>query len=641
MSLDHEGEDYFCNNCSIHYSTSGGYVDFLGNNDFYAGEATQADMRSLIQDIDSLGYDEALDRLYKKYPYLANYINDIRRGDWICHCIGKNTLCALDIGSGLGNLSEMLSYTFQQVYALEAVRERVEFQVRRYKNASRSNIITVRGNALQLPFPDNYFDLVVCNGVLEWVGSMNTKLGPREAQLAFLREMRRVLSSNGCLYVGIENRFGIWFLLGAKDHSGLRYTSLIPRKLADIVVKRYGNVGGIYGDKSIKKKEKRGYYEYTYSKWGYQKLLKEAGYNFKAFWVYPSYNSPFFAGRLGDKPGLKGIVRYFKDNTSKFKTLLSLLEKTDNSFIAFCASLLTPSFLFFCYKDTFDTTFDDIILENSMLKNYTVVSGGHTIMYIIYDKKGIPKKIAHLKRYKYSLPETVPVIDKTHPQTHDSSQRVWIENWYHGRKLNPLDPTEVKMAVEWLFEFQHKNCGSKMTGDDILLEINAIKVGLREVADFNTPQNNAWLDQYATYVSNFNFNKTAEHGDFWYGNILFDGKLNKLNVIDWEYFNREGNPLYDLGFFILNAMLSPGDSEEEFILNLKRSGRFSSIIGPIEDKIRSHFGFDIDIVKLFPYLILRFVVTKSTERKLKDKTIIDYDKMLDKHKKLLGILAKI
>ena len=75
----------------------------------------------------------------------------------------------------------------------------------------------VRGNASQLPFPDDFFDLVVCNGVLEWIGVINDTVEPREAQIAFLQEVKRVLSRRGCLYVGIENRFGLPFFLGALD----------------------------------------------------------------------------------------------------------------------------------------------------------------------------------------------------------------------------------------------------------------------------------------------------------------------------------------------------------------------------------------------------------------------------------------
>jgi SAM-dependent methyltransferase len=268
-SLNPGIKSYDCNHCHKSYLIHDGYVDFLGQvDDFYAGEIPQNDMRELIKEIDSLGYSEALKRLSLKEPYLKSYIEDERRGDWICHCFGgrrnNNNRRCLDIGSGLGNLSEMLSHYYDRVYSLEPVPERIEFQKRRFKNSNINNVTIVRGNALDLPFPNDYFDLVVCNGVLEWVGIMNTDRPPREVQLSFLREVKRTLSDKGCLYIGIENRLG---------------------RAANFLVKRYGRSGGMYHDTSSRenKKEWRGYRTYTYSIIGYNSLFRKAGFKFKSY----------------------------------------------------------------------------------------------------------------------------------------------------------------------------------------------------------------------------------------------------------------------------------------------------------------------------------------------------------------------
>ena len=194
-SIVTKADGYLCQNCVSFYSLRDGYVDFMGDVEFYAGEISQQEIQKLIEDIDLRGYDDGLTLFFKSNPHLQDYITDIKRADWVCHCLGKNNLRCLDIGSGLGNISEILSYTYQQVYSVEAVRERIEFQKRRYKNSKRLNITIARSNGLELPFQDNYFDLVICNGVLEWIGTMNANVPPREAQLAFLREMRRVLQT--------------------------------------------------------------------------------------------------------------------------------------------------------------------------------------------------------------------------------------------------------------------------------------------------------------------------------------------------------------------------------------------------------------------------------------------------------------
>ena len=51
-------------------------------------------------------------------------------------------------------------------------------------------------------------------------------------------------------------------------------------------------------------------------------------------------------GKLDDKIGLKGFIRYFKNTAARFKFALSILEKVDKSILGMIASLFTPSFLF-------------------------------------------------------------------------------------------------------------------------------------------------------------------------------------------------------------------------------------------------------------------------------------------------------
>jgi SAM-dependent methyltransferase len=623
---------YQCKNCGNHYFLQDGYVDFLGDIDFYAGEITQQEMHTLLADIDSSGYDHAMIEFFRRHPALQDYVIGTKRADWLCHCIGKNRLRCLDIGSGLGNISELLSYTYQQVYSLEAVKERIDFQKRRYKNSARTNITIARGNAFELPFPDNYFDLLVCNGVMEWIGMMNSSLPPRQAQLSFLHELRRVLSDEGCLYIGIENRFGLHFLLGAEDHSGLHYTSILPRRIANFIVRNFGYSGGIYGDRSKKEKEKRGYYTYTYSIFGYYSLIRQAGFKFKSYWVFPSYNEPYNSGRLDDKIGLKGHIHYFKNSTPRFKLVLSLsaLEKLDKSVIAMFASLFSPSFLFYCYKNEIKESLDDLIVTNAKLKNYTTISHGTAIKYILYDKKGEPLKVVHLKRGEYRIPKSIPFHDKTQPQiSRDPSELTWIENWIPAKTINPLKLDEAEMAIQWLINFQNENHTTSLTENDISTETNALKQDLSRVPQLEAVKYVQWIDNYESYIRSLNVRKTAEHGDFFYNNILLDSTTRKIVVIDWENFRESGDPFYDFVFFIINAMVFRDDkSDVEFRSNLEGAGKFSSIMRALQIRINAHFGFELNFDILIRYVILRFTIRKFLEAGIYDGTFIQFNKML-------------
>jgi hypothetical protein len=467
--------------------------------------------------------------------------------------------------------------------------------------------------------------------MLEWVGMMNTNLTPREAQLSFLREVRRVLSDKGCLYIGVENRFGLQFLLGTNDHSGLPYTSLIPRSIASILVRKYGHSGGIYGDKTIKQKEKRGYYTYTYSILGYSSLFKQARFKFKSYWVIPGYDEPYFSGNLDDKIGLKGFMQYIKNITTrtKFKVALSILEKLDKYILCIITSLFIPSFLFYCYKNEVAESFDNIIASNTLLKSYTVFSGAKEIAYILYNKKGKPVKIVRLKRYGCHLPTTMPFRDKTLPNSYGQLERAWMESWIDGRRINPLKFNEAQMAIEWLIDFQNKTRSTAMTKNDIYSEVNAVRTNLLQLPNLNIPLYRLWLDDYESYIGTLNINRTSEHGDFFFGNILIDSKTQKVNVIDWEYFRERGDPFFDFVFFIICAMQSPGYSADEFQQNLNGCGKFSHTMDKLQCKINNHFGFKLDMDKVIPYTTLRYIVRNQLERGTHDKMVILFNKTLN------------
>ena len=619
---------YSCQDCKCLYSISKGYVDFLGNLEFYAGEVSQSEMQTLIKEIDALGYEEALHRFLKQNPSLADYITDFRRTDWLCHCLGKNNLRCLDIGSGLGNISHLLSYNFQEVYSLEAVKERIEFQKRKYKNSNRQNITVVRGNALELPFEDNFFDLVICNGLLEWVGVMNTILKPRDTQLSFLREVKRVLSKNGCLYIGIENRFGFQFFLGARDHSGLRYTSLLPRGLASLFVKCFGKKGGIYGDQSLKKKENLGYNTYTYSARGYRSLLQEAGFKFKPYWVYPSYNKPHFSGKLDDKIGMKAFLKNFNYSFIKGKIPLSIIEKLGKTISSLFVSLFTPSFLFYCYKNNPQESVEEIIYRDTNLKNYTTFSTGEDILYLLYDKKGIPVKSLRFKRFGGEFPKKLSFHDKTQPFL-PNTERMWLEDWFSAKTVNPMKLEDMTASIDWLINFQNNNNLTPLTNEDIISEVDKIRNSLENLSHFNKKQCHKWIDNYQSYIETLRINKTAQHGDFWHGNILVDASTHKVIVIDWNYFRKEGIPLFDFVFLLIQGMKSSHFILEEFESNLNGTGRFTPIIIELKNKINKHFGFELQLDILIPYVMLCYTIRKQLERGPNDKWVIYYKKILD------------
>jgi 2-polyprenyl-3-methyl-5-hydroxy-6-metoxy-1,4-benzoquinol methylase len=173
----------------------------------------------------------------------------------------------LDVGAGLGIISTEIA-RHHRVVALEGVWERAQFIAIRKKQDRLQNLTVLNGDLNSVDLGEEQFDAIIVNGVLEWVGLFDLAAPPEQVQLHFLQSLRRLLTPRGIIYVAIENRIGWSMFLGSEDHSGLKYTSLMPRFLARWVC-AHGS--------SYRSRFNTGYRTYTYSYWGYKKLFGRAG----------------------------------------------------------------------------------------------------------------------------------------------------------------------------------------------------------------------------------------------------------------------------------------------------------------------------------------------------------------------------
>jgi ubiquinone/menaquinone biosynthesis C-methylase UbiE len=73
---------------------------------------------------------------------------------------GGDELC-LDVAAGTGHVSRALAPHVRAIVALDAVEEMLVQGVEQARDSGLRNIVFQRGQALELPFPDDIFDLVV------------------------------------------------------------------------------------------------------------------------------------------------------------------------------------------------------------------------------------------------------------------------------------------------------------------------------------------------------------------------------------------------------------------------------------------------------------------------------------------------
>jgi glycosyltransferase involved in cell wall biosynthesis len=127
----------------------------------------------------------------------------------VCPLEGKRVL---DIGAGSGHMARALAKAIGPAGEVQAV------DVLDQRLVTDGYGFTLVEDT-KLPFPDESFDVVVSNHVIEHVGD-------RDDQLRHLREIRRVLGPEGVCYLAVPSR---WVLL--EPHVRLPFLSWLPRTL--------------------------------------------------------------------------------------------------------------------------------------------------------------------------------------------------------------------------------------------------------------------------------------------------------------------------------------------------------------------------------------------------------------------------
>ncbi len=129
----------------------------------------------------------------------------------------------LDVGSGRGKfLREMAKLGFRG-FGVEINPGYIE-EAQKLAVAEGVSVNIMRGNAENLPFPDNYFDFVNCGEVTEHVND------PERV----CNEIFRVLKPGGKCYISFHNRFGIY-----DYHYRAHFINWIPRSWTEPILKLF------------------------------------------------------------------------------------------------------------------------------------------------------------------------------------------------------------------------------------------------------------------------------------------------------------------------------------------------------------------------------------------------------------------
>lgn len=325
-----------CPGCGRSWPVREGVVRFVEGYP-YGGEISREQLLQLTEKARETGWREAVSAAFQdRDPGRYDSIASGARAGFLPLLPVSPQGVVLDIGAGLGAVAQVLAHHYGTVCCLEPVAERLRFLQLRMEQEGLKNMKLVQAALPCLPFPDATFDAIVMMGALEWVGEWMEELHPRQAQLVILEKLRSKLKVGGVLLVGIENRFGYTSFRGRRDHSGLPYTSLLPRWLASLAVRLAPS------DYRTPGSAREGYRTYTYGLGGYRKLLEEAGFREVSFyWPHPGYTFPKWVFPLQNRALLRHVVgeRPWKRKAAQLAASLGLVP------------LLTPDYLILAKRE--------------------------------------------------------------------------------------------------------------------------------------------------------------------------------------------------------------------------------------------------------------------------------------------------
>jgi SAM-dependent methyltransferase len=233
----------------------------------------------------------------------------------------------LEIGAGMGAITETLCQKCKNVVSVELSKNRASSIAQR--NQDKENLEIIVGNLNDIDFGDRKFDYITLIGVFEYATLYTNTENPFND---FLNNIKKYLKEDGKLLIAIENQFGMKYFLGApEDHTNIKYD-------------------GITGYKNGRKTAR------TFGKSEIKKILAKSDFNFtKFYYPLPDYKLPqiiFSDEYLPTEETIENYIPYYYEQTEiEFDEKEAYKEVIKNNMFDFFAN----SFMIECSQNEINT----------------------------------------------------------------------------------------------------------------------------------------------------------------------------------------------------------------------------------------------------------------------------------------------
>lgn len=588
-----------CQSCNKEYPIIDGIPNFCQKNEYWCNVS-----REKMQELNAKARESG-DWLKTAKELIPDYLGAIEPFDradaqFLWPTTGESRI--LDAGSMWGGLTIPVAQYCGEIFALDKTIETLEFLKIRAGKMGFRNIRVVASTIKNLPFPDDYFDLVILNGVLEWVAfeqdvvlevhwgkrrsdSAVSSKNPRQLQVEALREIQRVLKPGGHLHLAIENRIDYHYLAGAPDgHVNIKYVPFLPRFMANAITKWKLNCE---------------YRTYIYSLMGYRSLLKDSGFQEVEFYgAFPHYILPSEIIPLN-------LIKYWKNTILPIErpTVPVYLKMAAKIFPRSLLKYVSPSFIMIAKTKGGEQNETRIVqlfrkvglLQDSASADIRVVKtkgrhgSYHAANFFIYDKDELKPayfcKICRDNKYLDILEDearNLKIVNKLLEDTELNSSipkllyfgtidniTFLVTQFLEGKpsgfnpsvdltkdNLKKLDES-IQLGIRFLVKFQKYTQIRKVEAAPYLQTAIEKQKEILNSKDKLTEEVNSHIKRLTEEIKRLeglSIPICAVHGDYdFYYNILFN--RNEVNVVDFEHFEPEGLPFLDLATLIVNQIL--------------------------------------------------------------------------------------